>query len=144
MKAYMRKLIALRLMGLLLLLDILELVLEKTAALHGQASGWDFYLNLLHQPWMWFALALGPIQLWIWTKILARTDLSFAYPISSLSYALTMYAAQLIFHEHLSLQAWVGALLTTVGVAIVSSGDHKTVLETESPAETLAANMTDG
>ncbi len=82
---------------------------------------------------MWLGIGLGPLQLWVWTGILARTELSLAFPISSLCYPLTMVAAQLVFREQLGWQVWVGALLITLGVAIVSD------TSAEREARTLSA-----
>ncbi len=108
------------LFAILLLLDVVVLLIEKTAALRAAGGPQAFYLGVVQQPWLWCGLALGPIQLWIWTTILSRTELSLAYPVSSLSYPLTMVAAQLMFKEHLSYHVWLGALGITAGVALVS------------------------
>ena len=117
-----------RLFAVLLTLDVLALLAEKMAAIQSSGTGLVFYASLVKQLWMWIGLGLGPLQLWVWTKILASTELSLAYPISSLSYPLTMLAAQWTFRERLSLPVWWGALLITVGVAIVGrgAGDRKT------------------
>jgi len=110
------------LFALLLVLDVFALLAEKMAAIHSSGTGLAFYASLVKQLWTWVGIGLGPLQLWVWTQILARTELSLAYPISSLSYPLTMVAAQWLFREHLPLPVWWGALLITVGVAIVGGG----------------------
>ncbi len=110
------------LFSILLVIDVLVLLFEKIAALHAHAlEGNDilFYISLLKTPWMWLGVGLGPFQLWVWTKILARTDLSLAYCVSSLSYPLTIITAQFLLKEHLSLPVWLGVLLITMGVIIV-------------------------
>ena len=109
------------LFAVLLCLDVTVLLIEKRAALQVGASGATFAVGLVRQVWFWLGLALGPIQLWIWTRILSQTELSLAYPVSSISYPVTMLAAQLGFGEQLSARVWAGALCIAVGVAIVGS-----------------------
>ena len=110
---------------MLLSLDVLIMLVQKLAANHAQEGSSSFYISLFVQPLAWIALGLAPLQLLIWTKILARTELSIAYPISSFSYPLTMLAAQFALGEHLNFKVWAGALLITFGVAIVGSKADK-------------------
>ncbi len=123
-----RKTIPVGLLATLVILNVLVLVFEKVATM---ASVKDvhttFYFSLIRQPWLWLGLAIGPLQLWIWTRILDRTDLSIAYPISSISYPVTMVIAQLAFGEHLGWQVWLGAVFMTIGVAAIGStaGHHR-------------------
>ena len=118
--------IPLGLFAILVILDVSVLVLEKVATMasikHVQTM---FYLSLIRQPWLWLGLAIGPFQLWVWTNILARTDLSVAYPVASLSYPLTMVLAQLVFGEQLGWQVWLGAVFMTIGVAVIGSTTGK-------------------
>ncbi len=105
---------------MLFIIDTLSMILQKIAAIHSHGLGLSYYTNLIMQYWVWVSLALAPIHLLIWTKILSRIKLSIAYPVSSLSYPLTMLAAQFILKEHLNLDVWIGAMLITIGVAVVS------------------------
>ncbi len=116
-----RQRIPVKLFAVLALIDVVVLVAEKTAALHAAGAPTSFYVGLMHQPWLWLSLALGPIQLGVWTKILTHTDLSLAYPLSSVSYPLTMLAACVVFGERLSPLVWCGGLLITLGLILVGS-----------------------
>ncbi len=122
-----RRRIPLDLLMMLVALDVAMRLLEKAAVVGSLQTHTTFALGLLRQPWWWIGIALGPFQLWVWTGILARTELSIAYPLSSIAYPLTMVAAWLVFHEHLSGQVWVGAAFMTVGVAIVGSAARPSV-----------------
>ena len=114
--------IPLGLLAGLVSLDVAVRLLEKVAVVSSTADPHTaFAVSLLKQPCWWLGLALGPLQLWIWTRILSQTDLSFAYPVSSISYPLTMMAAQLGFGEQLNATVWIGAFCIVVGVAIVGS-----------------------
>ena len=116
---------------LLLALDVVIMLFQKLAANQAQEGSSSFYISLLTQPLAWISLGLAPIQLLVWTKILASTELSIAYPFSSLSYPLTMFVAQLTLGEHLNFKVWAGALLITLGVAIVGSRPGKAKLSME-------------
>jgi drug/metabolite transporter (DMT)-like permease len=114
------------LLGLLLLCDVTAFLFEKVATVRADGQGWAFLVALLHQPLFWSSLALGPIQLVLWTRILSRLDLSKAYPITGLNMPLTLIAATVILGERLSWQVWVGASLITLGGAIIGPGAGKT------------------
>ena len=104
------------------LLDVAVRLLEKAAVVRSAADPYPvLVISLLKQPCWWLGLALGPLQLLTWIWILSRMELSVAYPVSSISYPLTMLAAQLGFGEQLSAQVWMGAFCITVGVAIIGS-----------------------
>jgi drug/metabolite transporter (DMT)-like permease len=112
------------LFALLLVADVTSLLSEKLAALSaGPAIGQEqyFYWQLLHKGWTWLALALGPVQLLIWSNILKRSDLSFAYCVSSLCFPATMLAAYLLLKEHIDACAWLGAFLFPFGAALIGS-----------------------
>jgi len=125
----MRKLRALKkipvfLFVILLTLDVSVLIFEKFgAAAAGTAFGDElgFSLRLLQIPWIWGVGILSILQLLVWSRILRKTDLSVAYPISSLFFPLTMLASVAIFHEHVSPLAWLGGLLVTAGICFVGS-----------------------
>jgi drug/metabolite transporter (DMT)-like permease len=110
-------------MAALLALDVAAFLLEKVAANRGHGEGWAYYWSLVKAPWMWGALAIGPLQLWTWTRILARLDISLAYPMSALSTPMTLLAAVLLLGEHLHWQVWLGAALVTLAVVIL--GDDR-------------------
>jgi drug/metabolite transporter (DMT)-like permease len=109
----------------LLLVDVAALIFEKIASSETPGEGWTFYAQLLQHPLAWLGAGLGPVQLWLWTKILAKTDLSLAYPVSSLAYPLTLLSAQFFLNEQLGWQVWVGGLLIMLGVSILGQSHEK-------------------
>jgi drug/metabolite transporter (DMT)-like permease len=110
------------LLAVLLCADAGSYLCEKLACNRTAGDGWVFLVAVTRQPWMWAAWAIGPIQLWTWTRILGRLDLSFAYPISGLNTLLILPAATLLLGERLSWHVWTGALLITLGGAIIGPG----------------------
>ncbi len=111
----------------LLTIDVSVQCFEKIASqLAGDSLGNElqFYLHLLQLPWTWAVVLLSLLQLWVWMKILSKTDLSVAYPISSLCFPLTMVASIVFFHEHVSISAWLGGFLIASGIALVGGEQH--------------------
>jgi len=109
--------------ALLLLLDVVVWMIEKRGVSGVNSDEAFFMLGVASQPLIWIAIALGPLQLWLWTRILSKSDLSLAYPLTSFAYPLTMICAQCFFHEHVGWMVWLGAIFVTAGVALISS--HK-------------------
>jgi drug/metabolite transporter (DMT)-like permease len=108
----------------LLTLDVSVQVLEKFGSKFvAEISQIDLacIASLLQQPIIWGIVVLSILQLVFWTKILRYTKLSVAYPITSLFFPLTILSSLLIFHEHLSVNVWLGAFLITIGVSFVGS-----------------------
>jgi drug/metabolite transporter (DMT)-like permease len=110
------------LLSALLCADVASFMFEKMACNRAGGEGWRYLANILRQPWFWANLAMGPIQLWTWTRILSRVDLSRAYPITGLNMPLTVVAATVLLGERLPWEVWTGALLITVGGAIIGPG----------------------
>ncbi len=76
---------------------------------------WHFFGNLLVN---WWFLACGicyGAATMLWMYIIKHFPFSMAYPMISLSYVFGMFAAILIFHEHVPLSRWLGVLLIMVG-----------------------------
>jgi len=125
------------LFAILLLTDVTVFVCEKLgAASAGNAVGDQvaFYLRLLQTPSVWVVIGLAPVQLFLWSTILKKTELSVAYPFTSLCFPVTMLASCLVFHEQISLAAWVGGILITVGVGLVGGLDSDKNTKTDAHA----------
>jgi drug/metabolite transporter (DMT)-like permease len=55
----------------------------------------------------------------LWIIILSRAELSWAFPLVSLSYVITAIVAPIVLHESFSVQRFLGTLVIVVGVFIV-------------------------
>jgi drug/metabolite transporter (DMT)-like permease len=93
------------------------LLLRKQALLHPASGVVDVFLHPLY----WAALGCLGLQALLWQRVLARHDLSFAYPLNSLIYPATLGAGWLLFGEAITLQRLVGSGVILAGVWIVSS-----------------------
>ena len=103
----------------LMVLDTSVFVLDKVASQRAMVVRGPFYLHVVLQPWIWMAFALGPAQLFVWTRILKRIDLSLAYPLTTISYLATMVVSEVVFKETLGVRVWVGAILIMAGVGVL-------------------------
>ena len=132
---YRHKSIPVKLFLALLTVDLFNIAMYKLAEIHTVDQSGSFYLNLFFTPFIWIGLACSLLHVWLWTRILATTELSLAHPVSSLSYPLAMLVAQFFFHEHLSLTVWCGAIFIYLGVAIVGLESKSPTLESEISAK---------
>lgn len=125
----------------LLTIDVSVLILEKFAAT-AAGGGEGFSLRLLSIPWIWGIAVLSLMQLFVWSRILSKTPLSVAYPVSSLFFPLTMLCSVVVFHEHVSWLAWTGGVLVTMGIACFGGNDapHSDSVLNESLSSYIAEN----
>ncbi len=56
----------------------------------------------------------------LWIIILSRAELSWAFPMVSLSYVITVLAAPVLLNESFSVQRLAGTLVIIIGVFLVS------------------------
>ncbi len=58
----------------------------------------------------------------LYLSVLARLELSLAYPTVSLGYVLVMILSKVLFKEPVSLSRWMAAGIICIGVALVGLG----------------------
>ena len=75
--------------------------------------------------WIWFGIALLIGYSLLELAGLSWLDLSYMLPITGLSYVLTPLFAEWLLNERISTLRWVGICVITLGVLIVSLGEHK-------------------
>lgn len=80
-------------------------------------------LSLFAQPLLWFGLTLWAIELVVWLLVLERAPLTIAFPIMTLTYAVTPLAARFVLQERLSRRQGLGAGLVALGVLIIALSD---------------------
>lgn len=81
-------------------------------------------LRVLLNPWFLLGLVLYAVSVVNWLVVLARMELSVAYPLMSAAYILTLLAGALLFKEPLSATRVVGTLVIIVGVILITRPVH--------------------
>ena len=79
----------------------------------------------LRTPLFYVAMAGFAAQLLNWTQVLAKADLSFAQPITALSYISVLAISRGFLHETLSVGKIAGVVLILAGVACISQSGEK-------------------
>lgn len=105
-----------------------ELCLARAMRSIGEVS--DFHPSALLRtlarivdlPWVWLGLVLLGINLVALLDLLSVEDVSFAIPMTALSYVVGAVGAAFFLGEHVHRQRWLGVLLVCGGVALVYAG----------------------
>jgi drug/metabolite transporter (DMT)-like permease len=66
------------------------------------------------------SIAAMGISFFAFMKLLSLTDLSFAVPVSAVTYAMETVLAKYVLHERVNGLRWAGAALVVCGVTLVS------------------------
>ncbi len=112
--------------GLLFLGLVLAIALDTTVQVFWKASipaggrPLAILTGTLVKPLFIASMFLHVWQLFNWMMVLALADLSFAQPITALSYVTVTASAAIFFHEQVSPREMIGILLVLAGVALVS------------------------
>ncbi|HEV2210983.1 MAG TPA: DMT family transporter [Verrucomicrobiae bacterium] len=56
--------------------------------------------------------------------LMARSDISFLWPLTALSFVFATLAAMLFLHEQVSSLRWLGVILIMLGAALISYSEH--------------------
>lgn len=104
------------LLGLISVLLSVAAQFALKAGMQGQ-SGAAPWLALLH-PMVLFGLTLYGASAVVWLSVLARWEVSKAYPLVGFGFALSVLVGMLI-GEQVSAQRWLGVGLITAGVLLV-------------------------
>jgi len=135
MKSHQSKIPRSVIVGLVLAI-VLDTVIQiawklGVSALPAGSSAGATALSALSNPCFYLAmLALGA-QLYNWTRVLARADLSFAQPFTALSYLTVLALSGRFLHESISGPKAIGVGLILLGVFFIS----RTPSSTTGPAE---------
>lgn len=69
--------------------------------------------------------------------LMSKSDISFLWPLTGLSFVFATFAAMWFLHEHVSAIRWAGVLFIMVGAALISYSEHA---KEKAPLGTVAAS----
>jgi len=70
--------------------------------------------------------------------LMAKSDISFLWPLTGLSFVFATFAAMWFLHERVTSLRWIGVILIVVGAAIISYTEHQ---KGKGPEPTGAADV---
>ncbi len=119
-------------LGLILVAVFLEVAgqmlykagLDRTPPIHG--SMWEIpnllsFAGFALTNWLVLAgLGVYVAEVFLWWLVLAKVDVSYAFPLTSMSYVILLAVAGAFLHEHVSLERWLGAITIMIGVVLIT------------------------
>jgi len=66
-------------------------------------------------------IATKAVEFFLWNGLLSQFDLSYLYPFDGLNRIVLVLAAWIFLKEKMTLNLWVGVLLISAGVVLVSA-----------------------
>jgi drug/metabolite transporter (DMT)-like permease len=116
-------------LALTIILDTGVQILWKSAAsvVPESATVIEVVIGMLSQPIFYGVIAMFIAQFVIWMKVLAKADLSFAQPITALSFVSVCALSSVVLHEQVGAMRLVGIGLILLGTWFISQTSHNTV-----------------
>ena len=115
-------------LGLAIILDTFIQVTWKVAASGAAAEAplADALQTIMASPWFAAAMIAFTLQLVNWVRVLSRADLSFAQPITALSYITVLGVSAICLREPITLTRVAGVGLILIGVWLISRTPFQT------------------
>lgn len=79
-------------------------------------------LKGIFTPYIFLGLMLYAVSAVIWIFVLNQVNLSFAYPMISLSYVVVVVLSAVLLHEKVPMVTVGGLLLISIGVSLIGIG----------------------
>jgi len=84
------------------------------------------YLRSMMDPFVALGIAMLIVALLARLALLSVADLSFVLPVTSAGYVISTLLGRIFLHEPVSISRWAGAILISLGAALVVSTPEKT------------------
>ncbi|OGP71855.1 MAG: 4-amino-4-deoxy-L-arabinose transferase [Deltaproteobacteria bacterium RBG_13_60_28] len=114
----------------LIFLDVVLNVAGQLSLKYGMSQFGNFSISLSTLPPIFLRAATNPnillglvcygLGFMVWLIVLAKAEVSYAYPLISLGYVFTAILARVLFGEAVSFTRMAGILVTCLGVFLVA------------------------
>ena len=98
------------------------LAMRPAGSATGLVGSLQSMLQALAQPWVLIGLGLYAFGAMVWMSVLARVEVSVAYPFVALGFVVVMLLASLFFGESITVTKLGGTVLVGVGVWLIARG----------------------
>ena len=118
-------LIVIALVAFSIVLDVIgqlcfKIGLDRLPELEGGFRLNAFWGQVFQAPMLWAGIGAYVIEFFIWLEALSRAPLSLLFPAAALAYCGVVYTGKVFLGEHVSRRRWMGTLVITLGVLLVS------------------------
>ncbi|MFA6317435.1 MAG: EamA family transporter [Elusimicrobiota bacterium] len=90
----------------------------------GLSQPWKI-LGMFSVPWIWVGVCFAAGYFFLYTSALSWSDLSFAQPLTAMSYIYATLIARFAFKEHVGPLRWLGVLAIVAGVVLISQDTRR-------------------
>jgi drug/metabolite transporter (DMT)-like permease len=99
---------------------LLKYGLTKLGALDFGGKAIESFTSIAMSPYIWAGLILFVMSSLLWLIAISKTELSYAYPLMGMGYAMVAFFSWLIFNEALGALRILGIGVITLGVVMMS------------------------
>src|SRR5260221_4286690 len=92
----------------------------------------------LTSPTIWLGIFFEALFFIGLLVLMGKSDISFLWPLTGLSFVFATFAAKTFLHEHVSSVRWVGVMLIVLGAGFISYSEHAK----EKPASSVETKTT--
>lgn len=97
-----------------------KLMLGVGPPVGGLAGVWPYGWAIATSPWFVLGMGCYVVSLGLWLMVLARAEVSLAYPFLSIGYVLTAVVGYFVLGESVGVMRVAGLLLICGGIAVIS------------------------
>jgi drug/metabolite transporter (DMT)-like permease len=99
---------------------VIKIGVSQPGASEAAAGFLPLVTMILRSPMVLLGLVLYGLGALAWIAVLARVDLSLAYPFLALNFFLVAVSSQFLLGEHVPMMRWLGILVICSGIILVA------------------------